>query len=136
MRRVYQILPLFLLVLVAAGCQPAANRLGPEGLPKGTITHVVVIWMSDRGDEFEKKQIFYAAQKLDRVPGVLGIAAGRMLRSDGPKVDNTFDIAFLMTFRNEDDLRHFLQDATQVEIMTNSVMRYARDVKVYDMLTE
>ncbi len=133
MRRFSRFMPLTLLLL-AAGCQND-SRLGPSGLPKGDIDHVVIIWMTDRGDEFAKKEILGDAKKLEKIPGVLRVAAGRVLTSDRAKVDNSYDIALIMTFANETDLRHYTEDKNQVQAMAN-ILRYARDVKVYDVVAE
>ena len=134
MRPISRFLPVILLMLAAAGCQ-SAGRLGPSGLPKGAIAHVVVMWLTDRGDEFAKQEIISAGQKLEHIPGVTSVVAGRVLSSDRPKVDGSYDLTFIMTFSDESALRHFTENADQVAIMAN-VLRYTRDVKVYDVVAE
>lgn len=127
---------LLMLMLVTAGCETGAGRLGPSGAPKGVLTRVVIIWMYDRGDEHARSEMFLAAQKIQHVPGVLSIVAGRVLSSDRPKVDNSYDLAFVMTFRNESDLRHVNEDPTYVALKKDVLDRYTRDFKIYDFIAE
>lgn len=135
MRRFSQLLPVILLALTAVGCQIGQGRLGPSGLPTGGIAHIVVIWMTDRGDEFAKKQLLADAKKLESVPGVVAVAAGRMLPSDRANVDKSFDIAFVITFRDEAALKQYAKEKTQLDTMTD-VARFAREIKVYDAVAD
>jgi hypothetical protein len=129
-------LPAILLMLVTAGCQTGAARLGPEGEAKGTLNHVVMVWLYDRGDEHARNEMFLAAQKMQHMPGVVSVVAGHVLSSERPKVDNSYDLAFVMTFRDEADLRRFQESQAFLTLKHDVLDRYTKDLKVYDFIAE
>jgi hypothetical protein len=129
-------LPAILLMFVTVGCVPGTGRLGPSGEAKGTLNHVVIVWLYDRGDEHARSEMFLAAQKMEHIPGVVSVVAGQVLSSDRPKVDNSYDLAFVMTFRDEADLRHFQENPTFLSLKKDVLDRYTKDVKVYDFIAE
>jgi hypothetical protein len=124
-----------LLLLSAIGCQ-SEDRLGPSGLPQGTVTHVVFISLYDRADKMAQNEILAAGQKLEKISGVIRVSGGVVLPSNRAGVDNSFDVAFVMTFRNEADLNHYLDDPAQVSIKQTVLDRYAKKYVVYDFVNQ
>jgi len=123
------------MLFCAIGCQPE-DRLGPSGLPKGTVTHVVFIWLYDRADHTAQNEVVMAGRKLEKISGVQKVIGGVVLPTNKPSVDNSFDVALVMTFRNESDLNRYLQDPGYLAIKKNILDRYARKFLVYDFIAQ
>lgn len=65
--------PCFVLCLLwALACSPA------EG---GRITHVVVVWLKEPGNEAHRRQIIEETRKLQTIPGILSLDLGPCVKS-------------------------------------------------------
>lgn len=135
MRLPLRFAPLAILIFAMIGCQPA-DRLGPSGLPLGTVTHVVVIWLYDRADKTAQNEILMAGRKLEKLSGVASVTGGVVLPSNRPTVDNSFDVAFVMTFHSESDLNRYLNDPAHLQIKKDVLDRYAKKYLVYDFVAQ
>ena len=80
------------LLIALAGCSAAPKSRGPE------VHHVVLWWLKDPGDSAKRQQMLDAIDTLRSVPGVLDVAAGFPVPSKRKVVDNTFDVAMIVTF--------------------------------------
>ncbi len=138
MRLPLRFAPLFVLVFAFSmvGCQPA-DRLGPSGLPQGTVTHVVIIWLYDRADRTAQNEILMAGKKLEKLSGVASVTGGVVLpTTNRPVNDNSFDVAFVMTFHSESDLNRYLNDPAHLQIKKDVLDRYAKKYLVYDFVAQ
>ena len=122
-----------LLIALAAGC--AHNVAGKGALPSGAVTHVVIMYLYDRGDLGARKEVIDAAEKLRDIGSVRTIWAGRMLTSNRPVVDQSYDIAYVVTFDSEDDLQKYLSDPVHVQTKQHVLDRYVNKYVVYDFVT-
>ena len=59
---------------------------------------MVIWWLKDAGDSAQRQQMLKAVESLRSVPGVLDVAAGFPVPSKRKVVDNTFDVAMIVTF--------------------------------------
>jgi hypothetical protein len=97
---------LLAMPLLAVGCQ--AN--GPPGISSRVerINHVVVCWLKAPGDEEARSQLIDESRALQaHIPGLIHVSAGRSLPSHRAGVDTSFDVAIVMTFRDEEALRAY-----------------------------
>lgn len=96
------------LVLAAcfllASCAPPASS---STASKGTVQHIVVCWLHKPGDELARAQLIGTSLGFKDLPGVVDVTAGPPLPSDRPVVDDSFDVAIVMTFRDEAALRAY-----------------------------
>lgn len=121
-------LPVVLLGLVMlAGCESAR----PVHPPAGTVQHIVAFWLKEPGNAQQRQALIDATYDLGRLPGVVAVSAGTAVPSDRPVVDDTFDVALVMTFRDRAAL-----DAYQVnpehKAMTQRLFPLVQKVVVYD----
>lgn len=123
-----------LLIALATGCANTAVA-GKGALPSGGVTHVVIMYLYDRGDLGARKEVINAAEKLREIGAVRTIWAGRMLTSNRPVVDQSYDIAYVVTFDNEDDLRKYENDPIHVQTKQRVLDRYVNKFVVYDFVT-
>lgn len=133
-RLLTRFIPTICLALMAVSCQ--SQSASSTTLPRGGVTHVVIMWLYDRADQNAQQQILGASDRLSKIPGVISISAGRVLPSDRPVVDSSFDLAYVISFRSEADARQYLENPTHVEIKKNTLDRYVKKYLVYDMISE
>ncbi len=86
-----------------AGC-----GVGPRAEDGGTrVTHVVVFWLKNPGNTADRETITRASLGLGEIPGVLEVTTGTPVPSDRPVVDDSFDVALTIVFRDEAALRAY-----------------------------
>jgi hypothetical protein len=87
----------FLLVLLAlSACAPAA---APEGLPAGSVRHVVVFKFRPDATDAQIQQVTDAFRELqDKIPGILAFEHGRNHSPEGK--DLGFTHVYTLTFED------------------------------------
>ncbi|MDB5292546.1 MAG: hypothetical protein JWL69_3787 [Phycisphaerales bacterium] len=133
MRLLLRLLPAMLLSILAASC---ASPLQQASRQKGIVTHVVICWLYDRSDETALKEVTEASGKLRDIPGVLNVSVGRMLPSDRAGVDNSFDLAIVVTLADEAALQRYLKDPKHLALRKAVLERYVPTVRIYDAVSE
>jgi hypothetical protein len=116
------------IALLTMGCQTI-----PPTAYDPRITHVVICWLKNPGDEAQKRDLITESKKLRTIPGVLDISAGAALPSTRPVVDSTYDVALVVTFRNQEDLNHYLADPRHQQLLKNTIRPTVDHYKVYDI---
>ena len=96
------------LLLIAAACsKPPAPPPSADKSAPATVHHVVVCWLKEPGNEIARAQLIGTSLGFKDLPGVVDVHAGGPLPSDRPVVDDSFDVAITMTFRDEAALRAY-----------------------------
>jgi hypothetical protein len=73
------------------------------------FSHVVIFWTDPKNPKAPDALIAGAEKYLKPIPGVLGFHIGRMVQSQRPVVDQTYQVALNLTFPDKKT-----QDAYQV----------------------
>ena len=115
-------------LLSLASCRSTA--IGP---PRGSVTHVVVCWLKQPGDEAARQRIVDASYGFRAIPGVLHVAAGRALPSDRPVVDDGFDVAVVMTFEDEAALRAYDAHPLHQRAVADTLRPLVDRLIIYDL---
>ncbi len=122
---------LFLTVFAASSaCHP---RIPPEGRP-GQVTHVVVCWLKNSGDETERQKLIEVSNSFNEIPGVVNVAAGSVLPSERSIVVSDFDVAIVITFKDEAAMGAYLDDPIHTSAVKETLRPLAREVKVFDFI--
>ncbi len=135
MRNVSRLFTLVLLTIIVGGCANSAP-IGKGAVPSGTVTHVVLMYLYDRGDIGARTQVMHSVDQLRGISDVRTIWAGRMLTSTRPIVNQDYDIAMVVTFNGEDAMQHYLDDPKHLEVKKRVLDRYVRKYVVYDFVSE
>lgn len=75
-----------------------------------------------------------AGAQLRSLPGVVSVELGPCLPNKRPVVDNTYDVAFIMTFRNEADLHAYEVNPDHVKLVQEVLKPLTRKIVVYDFI--
>jgi len=81
---------------------PYVVRLPPPPEPAGPrVHHVVICWLEQPGDANARRRIVEASRAFENLPGVVAVSAGEPIESDRGIVDDSFDVAVTITFRDQ-----------------------------------
>lgn len=108
-----------------AGIAPPAAR--------GTVDHVVLIWLKRPGNEADRQAVRAAADELRAIPGIRFLDHGTPLASDRPVVDDSFDVGLVMRFDSAASLQSYETHPVHVAKVKEVLLPLSRKILVYDV---
>lgn len=117
----------FVLVL-AMSCSNANKNTMNEP----PIQHIVILWLHEPGNPEQRHKLIDAAEVLKEIPGVITVSAGEPLPSDRAIVDDSFDVAYIFTFENQESMRHYLTHDDHKEVVASLIKPLVAKMLVYD----
>lgn len=122
--------------LVLAACAPPEVEAPPKkpGAATGEVQHVVLCWLKSPGDRMARAQLIGTSLGFQDLPGVVAVSAGEPLPSDRPQVDGSFDVAIVMTFRDEAALRAYERHPAHKKAVEEVLRPLTARVVVYDFV--
>jgi hypothetical protein len=119
---------LALSILAVASCATIAPPA-----QKGTVDHVVVLWLKRPGNAGDRKAVMQAADELRSIPGIRFLDHGTALPSSRPVVDDSFDVAFVMRFDSAAALQAYETNPVHVKKVETVLKPLAGKILVYDV---
>jgi hypothetical protein len=119
----------------AAGCQQV---LYAPQYQTGTITHFVVCYLKNKGNEAERKRLLDARWELRKIKGVYDVECGPVLPNPNRPdvVVSDFDVAFLVIFRDAESYRNYEKDPAHVKMVEEVLKPLTSKVVVYDITNQ
>lgn len=118
----------FFLFLSALSLLSACQSRQDEA---GRVRHVVICWLKNNS-ETQKQDFLNAVYSLRRIPGVLSISAGGVMKSSEPVADNSFDLAFTIDFKSKSDLDSYIVHPHHKAVVNKYLKPALQKVVVYD----
>jgi hypothetical protein len=115
------------LCVVAVSCRTT---------PPAAVSHVVIVWLKSPGDQTARQRIIDETQNLRKIPGVLGVIAGRPVPSTRPIVDSSFDVGIVITFKDEAAMRAYETNPIHVKARNEVLRPLAGKLLIYDIKKE
>lgn len=125
------LLRLWTAFFLAAGAMWAG--CGPAETPRA-VTHVVVCWLKDPGNAVARDRIIEASRSFSAIPGVRSVRAGPVLPSERTIVDDSFDVAIVLSFEDGQALARYLEHPRHAKALREVLQPLVRKVIVYDFL--
>lgn len=101
----------------------------------GQVKHVVVLWLKKPGDKEGRKALIDARETIRTIPGVLDVSAGECVPSDRKGVvDSTYDVAVVITFKDEEALRAYGPHPTHQKLLKEVLSLHVERYVVYDFV--
>lgn len=72
------------------------------------IQHVVLCWLKEPGNAEHRNQIIEVSKTFKKIPGVLEVRVGRVIKSDRAIVDDRFDVGILVMVSDVERLQEYL----------------------------
>lgn len=124
-----RILTAIVLSLALVSC---ASISPPAG--KGTVDHVVVVWLKRPGNEADRRKLRDAGDELRSIPGLRFLDHGTALASERPIVDDSFDVAFVMRFDSAASLHAYEKNPLHVRKVNEVLKPLSRKILIYDVI--
>ncbi|HVT88371.1 MAG TPA: Dabb family protein [Tepidisphaeraceae bacterium] len=96
------------------------------------VTHVVVCWLKNPGDEQARQQLIDDGKSFTKIPGIVHVSAGRVLPSTRPAVDSSFDVAIVMKFKDEAALKSYGQHPVHLAAVERTLKPLVAKYVIYD----
>ena len=114
---------LVVLALCASSCTSSSSA---------PVSHVVLCWLKNPGDESARQRIINATRDLRSIPGVVSVTAGRPIPSTRPVVDSSYDVGIVITFKDEAALRAYETNPIHVKARNEILRPLAGKIVIYD----
>jgi hypothetical protein len=100
----------------------------------GQVKHVVVVWLKKHGDKDARKLMLDSREVVKSIPGVVSVSGGECLKSDRPVVDSTYDVALVITFKDEAAMKAYAAHPAHQKLMEEVLKPNVEKYLVYDYL--
>jgi len=100
------------------------------------ITHVVMVWLKQPGNEADKTAFIKASEELNKLPGIISRHVGVVKASDRAIVDDTFDVAVTVTMKNKAALDAYLNHPKHKKILKEQIKPLTNRVVAYDFVSQ
>ena len=102
--------------------------------PKGSVDHIVLVWLKRPGDAQDRQKLRDAADDLRSIPGLRFLDHGTALASDRPVVDDSFDVGFVMRFDSAAALQAYETNSLHVQKVKEVLRPLSRKILVHDIV--
>ena len=123
-----------LVPLLAASLLASCGQFGYEPVPtRGSVTHVVLLWLKHPGNEAERARVIEAAKDFrGRIPGLSAMSIGEPLPSNRPVVDSSFDVGIVMRFDHRRALEAYEKNPIHLKAVDEVLKPLAAKIVVHD----
>jgi hypothetical protein len=95
------------------------------------FSHIVVFW-TDPAQSEAPDELVAGAKKLNSIPGVVHLHAGKMVGSARSIVDQTYQVALNLIFKDKKAEADYQTHPLHVEFVEKIVKRVCRKIVIYD----
>ncbi len=96
------------------------------------FSHVVIFWTDPANPKAADELIAGAEKYLKPIPGALHFHVGRMARSHRPVVDQTYQVALNLVFKDKQAQDDYQVHPLHIEFVEKVFKRVCQRVVVYD----
>jgi hypothetical protein len=119
------------ILLLLCSCQT------PLCKPQPAVQHIVLCWLKKPGNTQARAQIIAAVKDFKtQIPQLKSLRIGQVLPSDRPIVDDSFDVAFVMTFANEAHMKTYEKHPAHQKAVKDILRPLTAKILVYDFKSE
>jgi hypothetical protein len=122
-----------ILTLTACLLLASCATIAPPAA-KGTVDHIVLIWLKRPNNIDDRMAIQSATRDLRVIPGLQFLDSGTALASDRPVVDDSFDIGLTMRFDSAKSLQAYESHPLHVKKVTEVLKPLSKKIVVYDIV--
>jgi hypothetical protein len=120
-------------ILAASVALVSCASIAPPAA-RGTVDHVVLMWLKRPGNAEDKQALLSATSELRSIPGIKFLDTGTPLASDRPVVDDSFDFGLTMRFDSTASLHAYESNPLHVRKVNEVLKPLTRKIVVYDIV--
>ena len=127
---------LSILALLLPGLSSCTTGSGTAN-KSGSVQHIVLAWLKKPGDETGRARLIAASKDLKaKIPQVRSLVAGPVLPSERAIVDDSFDVALVMTFDSPDAMAAYEKSPVHVQAVKDTLKPLTSKIVVYDFVAQ
>jgi hypothetical protein len=96
------------------------------------VKHIVVCWLKKPGDKDGRKLMLDSREVIKNIPGVVNVSGGECLKSDRSVVDSTYDVALVITFKDEAAMKAYATHPAHQKLIEEVLKPNVEKYVVYD----
>ena len=96
------------------------------------VSHVVIAWLKEPGNLEMRDKFIQASRQLETFPGVLSRHVSAVISSNRPKVDDTFDVAVTVTFKDKQALKSYMKSKKHKKMLHDQLKPLVNRIVVYN----
>ncbi len=104
----------------------------PHFYDDSKIIHTVMIWLEEPNNKTHTEKIIKTTLSLIEIPEVQEIRVGKVLPSNRPIVDDSFDIGLYMLFNDQEALETYLVHPIHMNAVKSVLRPFSKKILVYD----
>lgn len=129
-------------LLAVSACLPACSSMkfwcwgcgDSSEEDNAQLHHIVLMWQKLPGNPTHRKQLIEASRKFADIPGVKSVSAGSAVLSDRDLVDDSFDVAVVLSFEDKAALQTYLDHPDHLQAVTDTLQPLVEKIVVYDFI--
>lgn len=98
----------------------------------GKVKHIVLVWLKDPGNVQDRRRLIETSHSFRKIPGVLDVSAGTPLESERPVVDDSFDVAVIITFQSTEAMQNYETHPIHIKAVEEVLRPVTDRMVVYD----
>ncbi len=98
------------------------------------ITHVVMVWLKQPGNEQQRRDFVKASRQLNDLPGIIHRHVGIVNPSGRNIADDSFDVAVTVTMKNKAALKAYLNHPKHKRILRQQLKPFIDKAIAYDFI--
>lgn len=98
----------------------------------GPVHHVVLFWLKEPGNAEHRRKLIETSKSFKELPGVIDVRAGQVLESKRDIVDDSFDVALVITFSDARHMEEYLTNPKHEEAKKKVLLPVLKKMVVYD----
>ena len=100
------------------------------------ITHVVMVWLKNPGNEQQRAEFIKASEQLNDLPGIVNRHVGVVLPSERDIVYDSFYVSVTVTLESKAALQAYLNNPKHKKILKEKIKPLTNRVVVYDFISQ
>ena len=96
------------------------------------VQHVVLCWLKEPGKAEHRNQIIEVSKTFRKIPSVLEVRVGKVIKSNRAIVDDSFDVGILVTVSDVERLQEYLDHPIHQKAKQDVLLPLLEKVIVYD----
>jgi hypothetical protein len=134
LNRSWSVILVVLAGAVLVGCEEPPRSEPPKAFRFERAQHLLLCWLNEPDNSARRQEIITAADRLRTLSGVADVSAGRSIPDLDNRVDDSFDVAVLVTLDQQAGLKKLTGDPLYRTFVEQTLHPMSRRVVVYNFV--
>ena len=99
------------------------------------LQHIVLVWLKD-SSQANRQKVMTLSKSLFKINELQAMDMGISIKSDRSIVDDSYDIGYVMTFKDQAAMERYLVHPVHVKLVNEVLKPSMSKVQVYDIIVQ